>query len=380
MKFIDILRNHLDEFYLAYTQQMTTAMRQAIYAMLSCRTHTERTSLWACQSCTHTAEFPLACGHRSCPQCQHNTTTDWLVKQQAKLLPVEYYMVTFTLPFELRIIAKRQPEQVYQAMFSVAASVLKEFAKNSKQFGGKIGFTGVLHTHNRRRDYHPHIHFIIPAGSFDKDKKQWHKSKGKYLFNAFNLAKVWRARLLEYLTHKLDIKLPAAIPKKWVVDCQHVGKGLPALKYLSRYLYRGVLPDRNIISDINGHVSFEYLDSQTNTYKMHTLPTVKFLWLVLQHVLPKGLRRVRDYGLLQGSCKNLFEKPQRHQIQLMLAVAGALPQVVGSPIVPEVKRAVAIRSCPCCQQPMKFMGVHGKKHARLTNFLSQSTWQPNATV
>jgi hypothetical protein len=140
---------------------------------------------------------------------------------------------------------------------------------------------------------HPHIHFIIPAGSFNKTKQHWKKNKGKYLFNAFNLANVWRARLLEYLA-KLNLKLPTSPPKKWVVDCQRVGKGLPALQYLSRYLYRGVLPDKNIKSDVDGLVSFEYKDSQTQATKVRTLPATEFLWLVLQHVLPKGLRRVRD--------------------------------------------------------------------------------------
>jgi hypothetical protein len=140
---------------------------------------------------------------------------------------------------------------------------------------------------------HPHIHFIIPAGSFNKTKQHWKKNKGKYLFNAFNLANVWRARLLEYLA-KLNLTLPTSLPKKWVVDCQRVGKGLPELQYLSRYLYRGVLPDKSIISDIDGQVSFEYLDSQTKTNKVRTIPATEFLWLVLQHVLPKGLRRVRD--------------------------------------------------------------------------------------
>ncbi|MBL4915073.1 IS91 family transposase [Shewanella schlegeliana] len=348
MKFIDILRDHLDTFNQAYEQQITSSMRQAIYAMLSCRTNTERNSHWACQGCSHTADFPLSCGHRSCSQCQHNTTQDWLNKQQTKLLPVEYFMVTFTLPFELRAVAKSHPEQVYQAMFTVAASVLKDFAHNSKSLGGKIGFTGVLHTHNRRRDYHPHLHFIIPAGSFNKDKKQWQKSRGKYLFNAFNLAKVWRARLMEYLINKLDTTLPSAIPKKWVVDCQHVGKGLPALKYLSRYLYRGVLPDKSIIGMTDGKVSFKYQDSQSQTTRIRTLPVTDFLWLVLQHVLPKGLRRVRDYGLLSGNFRKL-----RQQIQLMFAVAGTV-----FPLVEEAKRLAAIRPCPCCQQPMTFMGIY----------------------
>ncbi|WP_144208292.1 IS91 family transposase [Shewanella donghaensis] len=365
MKFIELLRDHLDTFNQAYDGHITSSMRQAIFAMLNCRSNTERTSQWACQDCAHTADFPLSCGHRSCPQCQHNTTEDWLNKQQAKLLPVEYYMVTFTLPYELRSITKHQPELMYQAMFSVAASVLKDFAKNAKQLGGEMGFTGVLHTHNRRRDLHPHIHFIIPAGSFDKHKKQWKKNKDKYLFNAFNLATVWRARLLVQLA-KLNLKQPASIPKKWVVDCQHVGKGLPALKYLSRYLYRGVLPDKNIVSNIDGQISFEYQNSQTNTTEIRTLPVTQFLWLVLQHVLPKGLRRVRDYGLLRGSAAKL-----RQRIRLMLAVAGT----VLTPLENTTKTQ-AIRPCPCCRQPMIFMGVH----TRLTSFLRQKPTTPNATV
>ncbi|WP_351011955.1 transposase, partial [Shewanella sp. S1-58-MNA-CIBAN-0166] len=117
----------------------------------------------------------------------------------------------------------------------------------------------------------------------------------------------------------LNLTLPTSLPKKWVVDCQHVGKGLPALQYLSRYLYRGVLADKNIKSHVDDNVSFEYEDSQTKSTKVRTLPAIEFLWLILQHVLPKGLRRVRDYGLLRGNANKL-----RLQIQLMLAVAGAV--------------------------------------------------------
>jgi hypothetical protein len=151
MKFIDILRQHLDAFNQTFDSQITPSMRQAINAMLSCRTHTQRVSHWACLGCTHNADFPLSCGHRSCPLCQRNTTQGWLAKQQAKLLPVDYFMVTFTLPYELRVVAKYQPEALYPAMFSVAASVLKDFALNSPKLAGDIGFTGVLHTHSRRR-------------------------------------------------------------------------------------------------------------------------------------------------------------------------------------------------------------------------------------
>ncbi|WP_037431778.1 transposase zinc-binding domain-containing protein, partial [Shewanella sp. POL2] len=170
-QFIDILRQHLADFRQRYAHQITPEIQDAIHAILSCRCNTARVSCWDCQTCEQQLEFPLSCGHRSCPQCQHGTTCDWLSKQQAKLLPVNYFMVTFTLPFELRAIAKSQPEPFYHAMFTVAASVLKDFAARSPKLSGDIGFTGVLHTHSRRRDYHPHLHFIIPAGSYHSGKR-----------------------------------------------------------------------------------------------------------------------------------------------------------------------------------------------------------------
>jgi hypothetical protein len=83
-------------------------------------------------------------------------------------------------------------------------------------------------------------------------------------------------------------------PKKWVVQCQSVGRGLPALQYLSRYLYRGVISNRNILSDDGQFVIFQYKDSDTSTLKTRRLRGEDFIALVLQHTLPKGFRRARD--------------------------------------------------------------------------------------
>lgn len=90
-QFIDILRQHLADFRRRYAHQITPEIHAAIHAMLSCRCNTARVSCWGCQTCDQQLEFPLSCGHSSCPQCQHGTTCDWLSKQQAKLLPVIFY-------------------------------------------------------------------------------------------------------------------------------------------------------------------------------------------------------------------------------------------------------------------------------------------------
>ena len=177
--FIDLLRIHHGEFECQFGNQLS-----------------------------HDDRLPLSCGHRHYPQCQQRTTSDWLIRQQSKLLPVHYFMVTLTLPFELRLLAHRQPKALYQSMFSVAASVLKDFARRKN--GGEIGFTTVLHTHSRQCDLHPHLHIIVASGSYSKMRNQWHKGNSNYLYNAFALAKVWRAKMLDAINQHADLSLANA--------------------------------------------------------------------------------------------------------------------------------------------------------------------------
>ena len=248
-------------------------------------------------------------------------------------------MVTFTLPYEIRNWVWHHQRPVYAALFESALETLNTFASNDKQLLGKLGLTAVLHTHNRRLDYHPHVHLIVPAGSFHKKTASWHRKTGDYLFNEFALANVFRAKFLTALRKK-GLQYPDSLPKEWVAQCQHVGSGEPALKYLARYLYRGVISESNIIRHEQGEVSFRYKESKSKTWKIRTEPVVKFLWLVLQHVLPKGFRRARDYGFLHCLAKRTLQR-----IQLLLKVSLETRQPVSRK--PHL--------CPCCGNPMSFI-------------------------
>ncbi|WP_299691455.1 transposase [uncultured Vibrio sp.] len=348
--FIELLRTHHDELERYLHQQAMNApvkndIRSAIQAMLRCKTEQQGRSQWYCAHCRHDDRLPLSCGHRYCPQCQHRTTSDWLNRQEQKLLPVHYFMVTFTLPYQLRPLAYAAPKALYQTLFQVTSSVLKSFAE--RQNKGALGFTTVLHTHSRQRNLHPHLHIIVAGGRYDASKREWHKDNKQYLFNAFALAKVWRARLLAAIHEHPQLWLPTQIPSQWVVDCRCVGRGKPALEYLSRYLYRGVLPDNDIIKVDASTVTFRYKESKTQQWKHRTLPTLKFLMLILQHVLPKGLQRVRDYGFLRGQARQVLG-----QIQLLLL--GLFYQL---PRLNPVTRAKATRNCPCCQHEMTCVGI-----------------------
>ena len=147
---------------------------------------------------------------------------------------------------------------------------------------------------------------------------------------------MFRARLCQAL-RLAGFTLPPDLPEKWIADCHFVGKGLPALKYLSRYLYRGVISENNIISDDGTCVTFRYRCSSTGKWKTRSLKGEAFLWLLFKHVLPMGFRRVRDYGFLHGNAKLKLLR-----IQLILRVR-----------VPKTENKVRPPFlCRVCQQPM----------------------------
>jgi len=340
MELASIINQYYDAFMIKYAGTVLPGHLKAMNAIRRCRTPDSGEVYVRCPDCDHAQWHPLSCGHRSCPKCQNHEASQWIDRQQAKLLPAPYFMATFTLPYELRHFAWHHQKAVYSILFTCAAGTLKDFALNPKNLGAEIGMSMVLHTHSRKRDYHPHMHVVLPGGGVDKRTRQWKKKKGKYLFNKKAMAKVFRARFLTAL-NKAGFSIPKKVPKKWVVDCSYVGKGITALKYLSRYLYRGVISEKNIVSNQNGQVTFEYIDSRTAKTRYRTLKGEDFLRLIVQHVLPKGFRRVRDYGFLHSNAKKLLSL-----VQLVLQV-----------VIEKIKqRPRPVFKCPCCQSPMIIMG------------------------
>jgi len=160
------------------------------------------------------------------------------------------------------------------------------------------------------------------------------KGKDGYLFNHKALASVFRAKLLAGLK-VAGLTLPNRYPTEWVVDCKSVGSGEPALIYLGRYLYRGVIREKDIVSCTDGRVGFRYQNAKTGHMEQRTASGPEFLWLVLQHVLPKGFRRARNFGFLHPNCKRL------------IALLHVLLKFVPGRSMLGVKERPPIR-CSCC--------------------------------
>ena len=335
----------IDQFGTDFTQhyqhQLLPSHLKALSAMTLCRSRHGSKILMQCQDCAHQTLVPHSCGHRHCPHCQNHESQQWIERQLQKQVPADYYMMTFTLPAQLRALAWQNQRLVYNLIFQCVWETLKTFSLNDKELGGVPGAVAVLHTHSRELKFHPHLHIVMPGATIDKANRLWSKKTGQYLFNHKALAKVFRAKLLEALSNN-HLNLPSNYPDKWVVDCRHVGKGNKALVYLGRYLYRGVIQEKDILSCHNGQVTFRYQNSKTKKYQTRTLSAIKFLWLVFQHILPRGFRRARDYGFLHHNSKKL--------IQLIHLLFKINP---GAWIAKVKKRTQMI--CACCGSTMEIV-------------------------
>ena len=339
-----IIQTFEAEFLATYQNALLPSQRKALAAMKQCRTTQSPVLLAQCDGCEKQVFIPHSCGHRNCPHCQHHESQQWLERQLKKQVPAEYFMLTFTLPAELRPLARQHQRLLYAMMTRCSWETVKTFTQNDPQLQGKAGAITVLHTHSRRLDYHPHVHLVMPAAAIDLDKRLWRTKKGKdkntaYLFNHKALAKVFRAKMLEAIREE-GFELPARYPETWVVDIKSVGSGDKALVYLGRYLYKGVIQEKDIIACREGQVTFRYQDSKTKKMQTRTLPGAKFLWLILQHVLPKGFRRTRNFGFLHPNSKRVLAL-----LQYLLGL-NPVKTLTGLVKRPQFK-------CPCCGGSMR---------------------------
>lgn len=296
-----------------YADQMLASHRQVLRAIVNCRTEVLGGHVYHCDACDENVYHYHSCRNRHCPQCQHGAGQRWLAKQQQLLLPVPYFLLTFTLPDPLRSLARRQQHLMYNLLFRCAADAIQTLAGDNRQLGAKAGLIGVLHTWGRNLSYHPHVHFLAPAGGLTPDG-QWRATSHNFFLPVKALSCIFRARLRDALRQTtLFAEVPTAVwQNEWVVHCQPVGDGQTALRYLAPYIFRVALSNRRIVKVADDKVTFRFRQSDTGVVRTCTLDAPAFIHRFLQHVLPKGFVKVRYYGFFAFGQRSRLQRLRDH--------------------------------------------------------------------
>jgi hypothetical protein len=276
------------------------------------------------------------------------------------LLPVPYFHVVFTLPHELSSLALQNKRLVYDLLFRTSAAAMIEVARDQKHLGADIGLLSVLHTWGQNLQHHPHVHCVVPAGGLSLDGDRWVATSSRFLLPIRVLSRVFRGKFLAELKQlqlqgKLQFHgsllqladqerfrqlLRQLYSKDWVVYAKPpFGGAEHVLHYLARYTHRVAISNHRLVAFSEGRVSFRWKDyAHGSKQKVMTVSADEFLLRFLIHVLPRGLVRIRHFGLFAN---------RRRAISL-----ARCRELLGSPASGQQPEPSSQLRCPLCSGSM----------------------------
>jgi len=318
MELAGIVRSAGPAYVEAHAGQLLPSHRRALNDIARCRTPALGGSLYRCDDCGTLDYRYHSCRNRHCPKCQEDRAQAWLGRVRKRMLPCDHYLLTFTLPHQLRAVARSHQTTVYAALLREAAASVQMLASDRTWVGATPGILAVLHTWSRTLEYHPHAHLLVTAGGLSSDGTAWVKpAHARFLLPGYMLSRIFRAKLRAALDRAgLDPEVdPTVWKQRWTVHVQQIGTGEHALLYLSRYVYRVALTNHRIERFEQDRVTFRYTHARTAETRHVTVPVDTFLARFLQHVLPRGFAKIRSYGLLSPTRRPDLERA-RHLLEL----------------------------------------------------------------
>jgi len=355
----DVIRKAGSSFF----DSLTKVQQKVLKAIFCCRTAALGGHRDQCVPCGHQTISFFSCRNRHCPKCQVNARERWLKRRQQELLPVGYYHIVFSVPHDLIPLMWQNKKRLFSLLFQSAGSALLKVAADPKRLGAEIGFLCILHTWGQTLQRHPHIHCVVPGGGLSLDHSRWISSHPRFFLPVQVLSKEFRDMFLHgleqaYRDQKLsfygecqslaDAKAFAAFleeqKKGWVVYAKPpFGGSEHVLQYLARYTHRVAISNHRIVSVDDSHVTFQWKDYAHNNQQRTTpLTHEDFLRRFLQHILPKGLPRIRYFGWLAN----------RRRGRLLPLCRTLLQQDPNPPVIPENPY---VPHCPRCHGEMRII-------------------------
>lgn len=343
------LRRFLPEF-LKTAPPLSPQQHRAIWAITHCRTPALGGSVFACKACGHRHLAYHSCNHKACPQCGAQSAHRWVQRELAKLINAPYFLVTFTLPSQLRsCFFGSRDQQAYELFFAAASGALSEKLAADKSLGAHIsGFVAVLHTWTQKLEFHPHLHCLVPGAGLNEQKQFVRVKKPQFLLYLPHLQAAFRQHLYRLLKENQWQVDPEVWRKDWGVHIQPAGSGASTLKYLGAYVSRTAITNARMLRVDSNSVTFRWKDrSNGNQSRALTLPGVEFLTRYLRHVLPSGLRSIRYYGFCHPTAK-----ANRMRVQLH---SGRPVQFGDTSTLWPHQSPSGCPPCPRCGQPMHLL-------------------------
>jgi predicted Zn-ribbon and HTH transcriptional regulator len=318
----DIFRRFESDYHQQY--YMVHEQHKAFDAIINCRSQELGGHALKCNNCGHVQYAYNSCRNRHCPKCQYLKQVVWVDKLKARLLPVKYFHIVFTIPGSLHKLFYANQDICYDLLMKSASQAILKAGENPRFLGAKTGCVAILHTWGQALTYHPHVHMLVPAGGFDSDMLEWRQSEDDFfapvkalssLFRgifAQNIYKLADGLILDNNGEKTDIDLFRALIYKtsWNVFARlALANAERVIEYLGRYTHRVAISNARILEIAGDKIHFVWKDyKQNGRTKVMKIKAVEFINRFMMHVLPRGFYKIRYYGIFANTlCNDLLD-------------------------------------------------------------------------
>ena len=348
------VENSIGKIFCLYGEQYIEEYKPALHkiklirSMRVCKSPAMGGKAIVCKKCAHHHYLYYGCGNSHCPICGSIKREQWEDKLRADLLPVAYVHIIFTLPKELRRLARMNKKEIYNLLMRSSWQTIKELSEKEENIGALPGIISVLHTFGSDMKYHVHTHNLVTFGGYDKRTEKWKSPKRKDKIARYRkmssrykeiflegLEELYKAGLIIYDESYDQIKLGVA-DKRWVV---HNTKPTLDTRILEQYLSRYI----NRIAISNSKV--EWLEEQQKVKLIHNdyenqkegeaapkthrkFDPLMFIHQFMEHVLPKYFQKTRRYGIQSNASKKKYRKLIPEELTKEGAVIRTVMQIV----------------------------------------------------
>jgi Putative transposase/Transposase zinc-binding domain len=365
LEMADLIRACGDRFIEQNQRWLSFQQLKALRAVERCRTPALGGHIDTCPGCDLSTISYNSCRNRHCPKCQAQARERWLTARQKELLALTYFHVVFTVPHQLNLLCRQNARLLYDLLFRTVAETMLEVAADPKHLGARIGFLAILHTWGQNLLLHPHVHCVVPAGGLSPDRSKWLSPRYSFFLPVRVLGRVFRGKFvaglkrafrrkrLKFTGRASSLAHPKAFAaflrplfrQDWVVYAKPAFGGPDqVLRYLGRYTHRVAISNHRLLGFNGEKVTFRWRDyAHGNKQRLMTLSADEFLRRYMQHVLPHGFVRIRQFGFLANS-------QRAPALTLVRQLLGAVIQTFSTAANGST---AATWRCPRCGGPMR---------------------------
>jgi Putative transposase/Transposase zinc-binding domain len=306
--FQQIFADHWEAFQQAHPRYQTPYYNGLVRKMLDCGNPAKIGYVeYRCLHCGQGQHLvAMSCKAPLCLRCAKVYTDNW-VSQVSKVLHegVIYRHIILTVPAMFRTTFYQNAAGVLSAFMRCGAQCLDDFYSTVKGKALTGGYITVLHTHGRNGQYHPHLHVLATSGGYDAQGTCWeHLHYLPYQL----LRRKWQWHLLTMLRqtlkteaiHQLVDTCFRKYPDGLVTNVQKGAVPTQAhsvARYVAKYVVSPPISVRRIDAYDGARVTYHYRSHRTDRMEHETVPVDTFIGRMVQHVLPKGFKRIRYYGV-----------------------------------------------------------------------------------